>query len=115
VTGIIGFKGHVHIGFGEELRIESDDPDEVAAQIDRQILLNYRLQDSNYLALELLRERGLADLPPLSAALGEHKVDAASREKFQNRLAAVDPALHRHYLNMYANPAIRRYTSTGAA
>lgn len=109
VTGMIGFKGKVHIAFGKELRIASDDPDEIAATIDEQILLNYELQDINFLALERLRRDGMVALHELSKDVDRHVVSSASRKLFEKRLKKVDPKLHRHFLLSYANPVLNRY------
>lgn len=109
VTGMIGFKGKVHVAFGKELRIASDDPDEIAATIDEQILLNYELHDINYLALEQLRRDGMVALHELNKELDQHKISDASRKMFEKRLRQVDPKLHRHFLFSYANPVISRY------
>lgn len=109
VTGMIGFKGKVHIAFGKELRIASDDPDEIAATIDEQILLNYELQDINFLALERLRRDGMVALHELSKDVDRHVVSSASRKLFEKRLKKVDPKLHRHFLLSYANPVLKRY------
>jgi len=113
VTGIVGFKGRVHVAFGKPLSINTDDPDEVAAMIDAEILANYRLQATHYLALQLLRERGLMDIPPLADEAWEGTIEPGVREKFTQRLAGIDARLHRHFLAMYANPVIRRYRLEG--
>jgi glycerol-3-phosphate O-acyltransferase len=112
VTGIIGKKGHVHVGFGEELSIATDDPDEVAAMIDAQILKNYRLHDTNFLALRLLRENNLVALPPLAEGAWATALDPLTCDKFRHRLASIDTRLHRYVLLMYANPVIRRFALT---
>jgi glycerol-3-phosphate O-acyltransferase len=112
VTGIIGQKGHVHVGFGEELSIATDDPDEVAAMIDAQILKNYRLHDTNFLALRLLRENNLVALPPLAEGAWATALDPLTSEKFTRRLVSIDTRLHRYVLLMYANPVIRRFALT---
>jgi glycerol-3-phosphate O-acyltransferase len=108
VAGMIGYKGAVHVAFGSELEYESDDPDEIAASIDSQILENYRLRDSNYIACQMLKEKGL--LPETAAKLDIDfpEVASASSEFFSKRLAKVDPKLHRHYLLSYANPVLGR-------
>lgn len=109
VTGMIGFKGKVHIAFGKELRIASDDPDDIAATIDEQILMNYELHDINYLALERLRRDGMVALHEVSKDVEQHVVSSASRKFFEKRLSKVDPKLHRHLLLSYANPVLNRY------
>ena len=106
VTGMIGFKGRVHIGFGSELDIQCDDPDEIALQIDRQVREHYRLQDSNYLAFDMLRDKGWLPEGCEDIRPGNHNVGAESREFFQQRLAAVRPELHQTLLLSYANPLI---------
>ena len=109
VTGMIGFKGAVHVAFGKELRIASDDPDEIAAALDEQILLNYELHDINYLALERLRQDGKVALHELRKDVADRQISNASRKKFAKRLQRVDPKLHKHFLFSYANPVISRY------
>ena len=66
---MMGEKGAVHVAFGEELELDSDEPEKIATAIDAQILANYRLQDINYLALQRLLAagnltRGLKRLKP---------------------------------------------------
>lgn len=109
VTGMIGFKGKVHVAFGKELRISTDNPDEIAASIDEQILQNYQLHDINFLALERLRRDGMVSLRELHKDLELHQVSDASRKMFEKRLKLVDPKLHKHYLLSYANPVISRF------
>ena len=108
VAGMIGFKGKVHVSFGDEMQYEGDDPDAIAASIDSQIIENYMLRDSNYIAFELLQEKNL--LPKFSAGMKINipEIERESRNFFSNRLGKVDPKLHRHYLLSYANPVISR-------
>ncbi len=110
VTGMIGSKGQVHVGFGKELQFTSDDPDTIAAEIDRQILENYKLRDINFLALERLKKDGLLPLHKLSKSVGSHEVKPASRKAFEQRMKKIDPKLHKHLLFSYANPVISRYS-----
>ena len=113
VTGMMGFKGHVHVTFGEELNPGTNDPDEIAGRIDSQILANYRLYDSNYIALELLAESGEVTIPPSVKLAGGHNISAIARKDFETRLSGLDKELHKHFLAMYANPVISRYRSDG--
>ena len=108
VAGMIGFKGKVHVSFGDEMQYEGDDPDAIAASIDSQIIENYMLRDSNYIAFELLQGKNL--LPKFSAGIkiSISGIERESRNFFLNRLGKVDPKLHRHYLLSYANPVISR-------
>jgi hypothetical protein len=106
VTGMIGFKGAVHVAFGSEMQYESDDPEEIVASIDKQILQNYKLRDSNFIALEMLRESN--QLPERAAGMifENRKIEDASRDIFAKRLMKVDAKLQKHYLLSYANPVI---------
>ena len=109
VTGMIGFKGHVHVAFGKEIVLENDDVDVAAQCIDQQILENYLLQANNYLALAALQERGEIDETNLS--IDNPTVNEQARAKFQERLASVDPKILPYWLKMYANPVLSRAKS----
>jgi hypothetical protein len=52
-------KGAVHVSFGEPLAADFAGPDEVAAEIDRQVMALYRVQASNLAALRMLHGRPL--------------------------------------------------------
>lgn len=110
VTGMIGFKGDVHVAFGTELELDGDDPDRIAARIDEQIVRNYVLRDVNYLALELLQEKGLLDEKALhdkrQEAAESKAIDPATRSRFMKRLATVPEEMHKQFLFSYANPVL---------
>ena len=110
VTGMIGFKGHVHVSFGREIQIDSNDTvEDVAEQIDRQIINNYMLHASNYASLDCLQE----SMPELVPALESLPLKDAGRMEearaaFMSRLATVDGKIKPWFLQMYANPVISR-------
>ena len=109
VTGMIGFKGKVHIAFGKELVISSDDPEVIAADIDTQIFKNYTLRDINFLSLERLQQDGLSLQPKLRTVIEAAEISESSRISFEQRLQRVDPKLRQHYLRSYANPVMSFY------
>ena len=111
VTGMIGFKGHVHVGFGSELGINSDEPELIAELIDEQILQNYRLSDANYIAAEMLLEKGELLDPALDAVIKEKIISEEVREIFLQRISRTQPALVKHLLFGYANPLINKLKS----
>ena len=111
VTGMIGFKGHVHVGFGSELGINSDEPELIAELIDEQILRNYRLSDVNYIAAEMLLEKGELLDPALDAVIKEKIISEEVREIFLERISKTQPALMKHLLFGYANPLINKLKS----
>lgn len=101
--GIAGNKGRVHVSFGEVLRGDYASTEEVAAEIDRQILTNYVSFPSNYLAAEQLgwSVSGTCGYParPFDAA------DVAlERSLFQQRMAQCPANCLPYWLAMYANP-----------
>jgi hypothetical protein len=105
---MIGVKGHVHVAFGTPLTDISDDAEEVARQVDRQIIREYRLQGTNRLGLQHLAKSEPGAVPALQAMPDWH-IPTDSRKQFENRLAAVSPELRPYMLKMYANPTISRY------
>ncbi len=106
--GVEGFKGNIHLHFGTKLIATDDDPVKIANQIDRQIIGNYKLHPSNYLAYELL----LKENPSLGPNLDELKVDMqlldSKREEFTERYSSFTPELRPYFLTMYANPVINK-------
>jgi glycerol-3-phosphate O-acyltransferase len=113
VTGMVGFKGRVHVAFGEELVLDNDDDEHIAAQIDQQVIHNYRMQQTNLLALIKLRQLEPDYVPDLDAEgeqlLAGFVADADVQTRFENRLAALDQNVRPYVLKMYANPVISRY------
>ena len=104
--GLTGYKGRVHVAFGEPLTAEYGDAKLVAAAVDRQILGHYRLYPSNYLAFE--QSEGLP------AALADWRKEyaaadlAAEEQRFQARLQALPEAQRPFWLLQYANPVRSR-------
>jgi hypothetical protein len=109
VTGMVGFKGAVHVAFGRELKITDDEPEHIAADIDMQILENYTLSDSNYLAISRLRQDGMLALHRLRPGFDTQVISPASQAFFSERLRQIEPSLVKHWLYSYANPVIGRY------
>lgn len=93
--GISGYKGGVHVAFGDVLRADFDDASAVAKEIDRQILQNYRLWPSHYLAVQ---EQG-------GQTEGVNDQDLLGQRPFFSERLALCPVEYRPYwLAMYANP-----------
>lgn len=98
VKGLKGFKGDVHVAFGEPLTGDYETPDEVAKAVDHQIHKNYKLYDTNYFAYDFL------------AGIDENKDKYADldTEKFLGRLNHLSPSVRDFVLASYANP-VRNY------
>lgn len=111
--GIAGTKGHVHVAFGEVLGGGFNDADEVAAEIDRQVIDNFVLQPSNCLAYKALH----GQVPALR--VGEKQVpfkeDNCKQEAhlFAERLRKVKPAHRALVREMYANPIVSKLELAG--
>ena len=108
VTGMIGFKGNVHVAFGEELNLGTDDPNEIAATVDEQIIENYQLSETNYLALEHLKKDGLLPLHRMRGLVEGEDISASARLKFEKRLESVEVGLRKNWLFSYANPVLNK-------
>lgn len=96
VAGITGNKGRVQLHFGTPLGAEAGSAEEVAAEIDRQVIGGYRLFPTHYLALE-----AQGDAPELVA---HGSISRQDRERFNQRLSEVPEALRPYWLAQYANP-----------
>lgn len=87
VAGIVGYKGRVHVSFGQPIQQAFDTPEALAQAIDEAIHLQYRLFPSNLVAAGLL-----------------DGVSAMEREKFEQRIAAMPTELQETARKMYAQP-----------
>ncbi|MFE8071741.1 1-acyl-sn-glycerol-3-phosphate acyltransferase [Marinobacteraceae bacterium S3BR75-40.1] len=109
IAGLVGYKGRVHVAFGEPIAGEFDNPREVAPAVDQQIIELYRLFPISKLAYDLYRGR-FPDpaLAPVSEELDWGNTAPAERT-LQARLETCDPILQPYLLAMYANPLLRKY------
>ncbi|ODS22864.1 cytochrome C oxidase Cbb3 [Candidatus Endobugula sertula] len=100
--GITGFKGNVHIHFGDVLRGHYENTDQIVAEIDDAIIRNYHIHPSNMVAYRILHgDCGCEklNLPDFHASsLVEHK------QQFEKRIAQCDSRWREILLAMYANP-----------
>ncbi len=110
--GITGYKGRVHINFGAELEGEFSDAKQLAAELDRQILGNYRLFPVHYLAYEMSENRdpGLA-VPTAESLFGSEELEKARKE--WNRRLEQCPAEQRP--GWCCNTPTRCSTNTGSS
>lgn len=96
--GIQGSKGHIQVAFGEEISQRVETADELAAEIDRQIIQNYQLHPSNLAAWRLVGNEIPESLP-----VSEEQLSRATRE-LKRRAAELQPEDRRYLLDAYANP-----------
>lgn len=98
VQGITGFKGAVHIHFGDVIVDDYDAPDVLAAELDRQIHQGYFLHPSNYIAA------GRFD-----------KATPEERAIFEERFKGLNKREGEILRQMYANPVYNSELNKGAA
>jgi len=99
-TGITGQKGNVHVAFGKPLSGDLPDAESVAAQIDDQILTQYRFHASNQIAAELSNAE--------AEKLREQNITEEQKNNFIQRMDNCDEEMKDIFLAMYANPVLRK-------
>ncbi|MFT6914151.1 MAG: 1-acyl-sn-glycerol-3-phosphate acyltransferase [Motiliproteus sp.] len=92
VQGIIGFKGDVHVAFGQPIVDGFETADDLARAIDQAVISSYHLHGSNVLA----------------AGLATDQVAVDKRESYQNRVAAIRPECLPWFVAQYANPVLNK-------
>lgn len=101
--GLKGYKGRIHIAFGEPIHGEFHNSDQVAAEVDRQIHLSYKLWPTNCFAYDYLENSD------------RFKEEYASfdTEAFLDRFKGQKEDVRLFALNSYANP-VRSFLSAQA-
>lgn len=109
-NGIVGDKGAVHVAYGQPVTMVND-PDELALQMDRQILANYWLHPTNLIAWEKLHggDDRLAALKAKFPTCDWQDVEA----KLLARVAGEAPGVRQVFLEAYANPVQSRFNLDG--
>jgi hypothetical protein len=97
-VGIMGWKGRVHLHFGEPITDVPETPQALASIIDRQIILGQRVFDTGRLADALLNQSSLPDdlLPDV-------------QDRFQSLISGTPEKYRSKLLEIYANP-LRQFT-----
>ncbi len=94
VEGMLGFKGRVHLHFGERVQGDFGSAEELASEIDRRIVDGLKVFPTH---LEAARCAGLENLP--DAEPDDARISAVFREQVNDC-----PQAHRRYLfDQYAN------------
>ncbi len=94
VKGLRCQKGNVHISIGDPIEKDLDTPEEVAREIDRQIHLNYKLFDTNYIAYDYME----------NTETFKNEYTPLTKEVFLERFNHLSNDLRTFVLNTYANP-----------
>ncbi|MBB3167759.1 1-acyl-sn-glycerol-3-phosphate acyltransferase [Simiduia aestuariiviva] len=103
-AGINGHKGRIHLSFGDVIQGDFKGTDEVAAEIDRQVLKNYVLHPSNCLAFQLLT----GTVPAVGVGENDQPFNPADypteHAELQRRIAGLNDEQRDLLLGIYANP-----------
>ncbi|KJY67923.1 lysophospholipid acyltransferase family protein [Vibrio nigripulchritudo] len=87
IQGIVGYKGRVHVSFGEVIEDDFETPEALAQEIDDQIHSIYKLFPINYYAAE-------------TGEQSDHK----AKESLESKLRELPEGAHEFLKQMYANP-----------
>ena len=113
VKGIEGFKGDVHVAFGQPLEQEFADAESVARAVDEQIWHNYRLHPINLFAWEAVASAFSGEYPglkiPDAHALFPGVDLRHKREEFSRHLERCKPEHRQWFLKMYAYPVVNKF------
>jgi len=113
MKGLTGFKGHVHVHFGQPIADAEDDPRALSARIDHEMHANYHLHSSNLVAYQQrsihpqshLTEGSESSSIVTAETFSPADIDAAEAE-IERRLDACTPEARPYLLDMYANPVV---------
>ena len=102
--GITGYKGNIHLSVGEAFHASSDEPADLAKQLDQQIAKAYVLHPSNFFAYQVLYD----EYPALACGSEQKVFDVEDyqmqRAEFEARVQACSEQCRRYLLEAYANP-----------
>lgn len=90
VKGIVGYKGRVHVAFGQVIGDDFDSPEALAGEINKQIWLNYKFFPFNEFA----------------ANSGAELSDDSFREAWLNKLSKLPEPIRPYLIQGYANPVL---------
>ncbi|NOQ75755.1 MAG: hypothetical protein GQ574_27355 [Crocinitomix sp.] len=107
--GLKGEKGNIHLSFGTEIIAIDSDPENIVMQIDKQIVLNYKLHPSNYLAYEKLQIDDPSIGPELNKLNINIKLIELKRKTFDTLYQQTAEELKPYFLRMYANPVTNKF------
>jgi hypothetical protein len=110
-AGIGGNKGNVHVSFGTPLNADFVDAEEVAQEVDRQVINNYVLHPTNFFAYKMLKGEYPEGTHSSNHQVFDEQQLKDREQQFRARIEAL-PEEHREYaLGIYANPIISKQKS----
>ncbi len=106
--GITGYKGNVHLSFGQPLQQNFENSEQVTDTLDRDIQKNYILHPTNCFAYEMLEKKS-PKLPvgQSNKIFSENDFDQ-ERQKFDSYLENCKPDYRELLLKTFANPVYNK-------
>ncbi len=104
VQGLGGFKGRVTLRLGEVLSAEYPSAEDVALEIDRQVIRNLELYAINFWAVSRIDEK----IYQQAWEIVKGEAGDFDAEPFEARLESCDESYRDQWLKMYANPVVNR-------
>lgn len=106
--GIVGFKGRVHLAFGEPILDDCENVEEIVNKLNKVICENYVLHSTNCFAYELLEKRSpLLPVGQSAQPFPEMQLDG-ERKKFKQHVLTCPAEYRDTLLRGYANPVYRK-------
>ncbi|HUH25647.1 MAG TPA: hypothetical protein VLY87_03405, partial [Flavobacterium sp.] len=113
MSGVVGQKKRIHIQVGtvldqelDEIKAETDNATKqiqlLTKAIDRQIIKNYKLWPTNYIAYDLLNETNTYE------SLYNEQEKQLFLRRLEMRVDKNNPAVVQKFLEMYANPVVSK-------
>ena len=109
--GVSGFKGKVHVAFGCMNPLHgADSLDTIVAGLDREIIGNHKLFNTNFYCLQKLVELGLESQDIFERAVAAFKPDSVTSKLLAEQFAKEDMSeeIYHNCLRIYANPVIEK-------
>jgi 1-acyl-sn-glycerol-3-phosphate acyltransferase len=95
VQGIMGYKGRIHVSFGDVIKQPFDEPEQLASEIDKQIHRLYKLFPANLIA----------------AQVDDPDITDQQKSLFTDKLAPLSDEACDYLTQMYANPVYNQKNS----
>ena len=108
VTGLLNPKGNIHIAFGDKIVTKHIEAADIALEIDKQIISNYKLQAPNYLAYEILQKQDQNIGPSLVELQPEIDISTEDYASLQSRLESIESKYRDILIEIYANPVLSK-------
>ncbi len=106
--GIVGFKGNVHLSFGEPIIRGIENAEQLTENINAAIRRNYVLHPTNCFAYEMIEKKSPKVVVGAEGQMFDNMDFDRKRESFKDRISQTNSKYHDILLRMYANPVYQK-------